>query len=160
MRRWRWGFKVFRAEHVHSPSCFTTHSIDAVFSSTIIMETRKLCRQQLLQANTSKGPFSFRSSLLILLLLFAIDASLKGARLSLASMLRSHDKIWNDLFQKRLFVDDLLWLAICNEKWFVKCLSIKRSHDDCQSRREVNVLTHSSTRYHYNIKDPLMEKPN
>lgn len=91
-------------------------------SSTAITETRKCGRQlHLLQLSTSNGRITFRSSLHLLFSLWiklsranSVLASHEGSRISLDFILRSHDKIWKDLFQKRLFVDDLLWLATYN----------------------------------------------
>lgn len=93
-------------------------------SSTAITETRKCGRQlHLLQLSTSNGRITFRSSLHLLFSLWielsraiSVLASHEGSRISLDFILRSHDKIWKDLFQKRLFVDDLLWLATYNCK--------------------------------------------
>lgn len=93
-------------------------------NSTAITETRKRGRQlHLLQLSTSNGRITFRSSLHLLFSLWielsranSVLASHEGSRISLDFILRSHDKIWKDLFQKRLFVVDLLWLATYNRE--------------------------------------------
>lgn len=107
----------WKVEHVlYIPSGLACrHSIDVKFSSTIITATRKLCCQLLL--HLLKRSFSFRSSLnLLFSLLFALLKAVDGLLLTLDSILWSHDKMWNDLFQNRLLVVDLLWLAICGKK--------------------------------------------
>lgn len=118
-----------RERERNSPSCLAwRHSIDVRLSrSTTITVTRKLLcnRLHLLQLSS----LNWCSSLHLLLLLelsraINVLASHEGARDSFDFILRSHDKMWNDLFQKRLFVEDLLWLAIWKKtqwkEWIVR----------------------------------------
>lgn len=126
----RFGVDTWKEEKERdSPSCLAwRHSIDVRLSrSTTITVTRKLLcnRLHLLQLSS----LNWCSSLHLLLLLelsraINVLASHEGARDSFDFILRSHDKMWNDLFQKRLFVEDLLWLAIWKKtqwkEWIVR----------------------------------------